>query len=178
MVAWCAFTCRTRWQWCRRPWIHVGLLFVCLYSPPNTFKVMYLYKCILQNRVAQWRSFSFEQSQPSINPQFRYSLATETQPQSFLEQQVLLAPTAHVCRAVMCTWVFFWSTDQHDYENVPEQKVLICADAEEDRDYLNVEPLHFQSKSPHLQRIRLTLCLASSPHWSTSPLVFGTCEKT
>lgn len=40
----------------------------------------------------------------------------------------------------------FLSTDQHDYENVPEPKVVICADTEEERDYLNVEPLHLHGE--------------------------------
>lgn len=38
------------------------------------------------------------------------------------------------------------STDQHDYENVPEKKGPMCADAEEDGDYLNVKEINFQSK--------------------------------
>ncbi|XP_054463495.1 uncharacterized protein LOC129098513 isoform X2 [Anoplopoma fimbria] len=35
----------------------------------------------------------------------------------------------------------------HDYENVPEKKVLVSS---EDKDYLNVEPLHFQRSTPDL----------------------------
>ncbi|XP_029015420.1 uncharacterized protein LOC114860760 [Betta splendens] len=45
------------------------------------------------------------------------------------------------------------SLDQHDYENVPEQKVP-CPDSEEDRDYLNVVPLHFQNSAQSFKTLQ------------------------
>ncbi|XP_026217032.1 linker for activation of T-cells family member 1-like [Anabas testudineus] len=97
---------------------------------------------------SHWRHRSVTPTETESNPSYENPVL-DGPDNDTEEPYVIVIPDDGGCALTNQSRASTPSIDQHDYENVPEQKVPMCADAEEDRDYLNVEPLHFHQLLAH-----------------------------